>query len=168
MDTPNTKAARQAMIVQVISQYEVHSQAHLLELLAERGITVAQATVSRDLYELHATKLRTSHGVPYYAFPQLQATDAAAIKNTAIGALATWSADLLVSSVAKDSFLVLRTPAGGAQILASTIDNARLDDVLGCVAGDDTILVICASPEAAASLNKSLLRLAMGEIDTIE
>ncbi|WP_227712857.1 arginine repressor [Nanchangia anserum] len=168
MDTPNTKAARQALIVQVISQCKVRSQAHLLELLAEHGISVTQATISRDLYELHATKLRMANGVPYYAFPQMQSTDAQAIKNTAIGALATWSADLLVSSVAKDNFLVLRTPAGGAQLFASTIDNARLDEVLGCVAGDDTILVICASDEAAATLNTSLLRLAMGEIDAID
>lgn len=168
METPRTKAARQSAIIQVISNEQVHSQAHLQALLEEQGFRVAQATISRDLFELRATKLHNRNGIPYYVFPQADQTDVMAIKNSAMGALANACADLAVSSVTKDYLLIVRTPAGGAQYLASVIDNARLEDVMGCVAGDDTILLICISERAAENLNRRLLSYGKGRGDSEE
>ena len=138
------KAARHARIVDVLGSRSVRSQAELAALLADAGLRVTQATLSRDLDELGAVKLRAPDGgLPVYVVPQDGSPLTARGRDDAPPQrLARLVADLLVSAEANASLVVLRTPPGAAHFLASALDRAGLPQVLGTLAGDDTILVI--------------------------
>ena len=190
--TPATKAARQAQIAGILVHAQVRSQEELAGMLADRGVHVAQATLSRDLEELGAVRLRGAAGALVYALPgdpggpgswpggdggtgaegpvshgpasagQAGRGGAAAargaIEPAATGALPRVAAELLVSAEASANLVVLRTPAGGAQLLASALDHAEWPAILGTVAGDDTVLVIARDPAGGADLAEALLR----------
>lgn len=166
--TPSTKAARHALITQVLAKERIRSQAELRDALAERGVTTTQATLSRDLVELRATKVRSAGGAQVYAVPEAGApgqviapaeTDETLAGHTS-SRLARWCADLLVTAEWAGNQLILRTPAGAAQLLASAVDDSMLPGVLGCIAGDDTVLVIARDEEQAAQVAGHLLALA--------
>ncbi|MGC5616055.1 arginine repressor [Georgenia sp. Z1491] len=160
MSAPTTRAARHSLVEELISTAEIHSQSELQGLLAERGVTVTQTTVSRDLDELRAVKVRGSDGSQVYALPALVApapiTDAAQVH----ARLERWCVEVLVSADHAQNLAVLRTPPGAAQLLASAVDQSRFPGVLGCVAGDDTVLVITRDDPTAAGLVARLLELA--------
>jgi transcriptional regulator of arginine metabolism len=160
---PATKNARHRRIVELVTSTEVHSQGELADLLAESGVRVTQATLSRDLVELDAVKVRAPSGALVYAVPA-EGGDRrpAAPGETAAGAhrLARLSAELLVSADASGNLVVLRTPPGAAQFLASAFDKADLPDVLGTIAGDDTVLVIGRDPAGGDELARRFLALA--------
>ena len=148
--TPATKAARHARIVQVIAHGEIHSQAELARALAADGLGVTQGTLSRDLIELRAEKVRTTSGALVYAVPGEggdRSVQAAADAGYLSARLARLCAEMLVSAEASGNLVVLRTPPGAANYLASAIDHSVLPDVLGCIAGDDTILVVARGGE---------------------
>jgi len=142
---PATKAARHARIVQLLVREEIHSQAELARALAADGLHVTQATLSRDLIELRAEKVRTAAGVLVYAVPgeggdrSVQATADAEFLAARLSRLC---GELRVSAASSGNLVVLRTPPGAAQYLASAIDHSVLGGVLGTIAGDDTVLVI--------------------------
>ena len=144
----HTRAARHARIIAVVASRPVHSQAELARALADEGFTVTQATLSRDLDELGAVKLRTPDGgQPAYVIPTDGSPLAArSADDTPPQRLARLLAELMISAEASANLLVLRTPPGAAHFLASAIDRAGLPEVLGTVAGDDTILVISRDP----------------------
>ena len=155
---PTSRTARQALIVSILADKSVGSQEELRGLLREAGISVTQATLSRDLDELKAIKVRNRSGRQIYRIP-----DEAELYKAAQGAraqLERWCPEVLVSAQCAGSQLVLRTPPGAANILAVGIDRAMIDGVLGCLAGDDTILVITSSPERAEEIRAELLSLA--------
>ena len=164
---PLTKAARQARIVELLeaSRHQpISSQTELGRLLAEAGVEVTQATLSRDLDELGAVKVRTDAGMTYAVAPEGQPR-----KGTpeAVDArLARLLEELLIGAEATGGLVVLRTPPGGAQLLGSALDRAGLPEVAGTVAGDDTVLLITREPPAKAgpadALAARLLRLAEG------
>ena len=159
---PLTKAARQARIVELLEQQPVASQTQLGRLLAEAGVAVTQATLSRDLDDLGAVKVRTTAGMAY-AVPEENAPrggTAEAVDHR----LARLLEELLVSAEASGDLVVLRTPPGGAHFLGSALDRAGLPEVAGTVAGDDTVLLVTREPArpAAASLAERLLHLAGG------
>jgi transcriptional regulator of arginine metabolism len=159
---PVTKGARQQKIVDLLAQHPVRSQGELVELLAAAGIGVTQATLSRDLVELDAVKIRTASGALVYAVPAEggDRTPVSAHESTASGArLARLAGELLVSADSSANLVVLRTPPGAAQLLASAVDKTGLADVLGTIAGDDTVLVIGRDPDGDA-LARRLLDLA--------
>lgn len=200
--SPATKAARHARIAEILAQpgAPVRSQEELAERLAAVGFRVAQATLSRDLEELGAVRLRAADGSPFYALPPDPAagparagsladpaaasggegtlTLAAILAGTrellrsaeagpgglpdsaVTGVLAKVAEDLLLSAQASGNLVVLRTPPGAAQLLASMIDRASLPAVLGTVAGDDTVLVVARDPSGGDDLAAALLRLA--------
>lgn len=264
--SPITKAARQAHIAEILARSRVRSQEELAELLARRGVRVAQATLSRDLEELGAVRLRGTGGGLVYALPgdpggpgsrpgglsggmagvlpgglergaheppqapgageahhvpgtreQPTAQQPTAQHGTGLlgqaavsqapggggpggggpgdagaqgagaqagrgpgegahggrprngaggpagalsGALHRMAADLLLSAEASANLVVLRTPAGGAQLLASAIDHAGWPSILGTVAGDDTVLVIARNPAGGEEVAGALIRLA--------
>jgi transcriptional regulator of arginine metabolism len=168
--SPVTKAARQAQIADILTRIRVRSQEELAELLARRGLRVAQATLSRDLEDLGAVRLRAAGGTLVYALPGEPggpgshpggvAGPAPGSDNGLPGTLPRVAADLLVSAEASANLVVLRTPAGGAQLLASAIDHANWPSVLGTVAGDDTVLVIARDPAGGDEVAGALLRLA--------
>ncbi|WP_375485469.1 arginine repressor [uncultured Jatrophihabitans sp.] len=162
-----TRAARHARIIAVIADNTVRSQAELAALLDAAGVHVTQATLSRDLDELGAVKLRPADGgAPAYVIPE----DGSPLTNRTAGddtppRLARLVGELLVSIEASANLVVIRTPPGASNFLASAIDRARMPDVLGTVAGDDTILVISRAPEGGAALAQRLLELARPHTD---
>ena len=159
---PHTKAARQARIVELLERAPVASQTELGRLLAASGVAVTQATVSRDLEELGAVKVRTSAGTAYALTPEGQPRPGT---SEAVDArLGRLLEELLVSAEATGDVVVLRTPPGGAHLLGSALDRAGLPEVAGTVAGDDTVLLITRTPATgvAESLATRLLGLAEG------
>ena len=159
---PLTKAARQARIVELLGSRPVGSQTELGRLLAEAGVAVTQATLSRDLEELGAVKARTAAGLAYTV--PAENAPRPATPETVEARVGRLLEELLVAVEATGPFVVLRTPPGGAHFLASTLDRAALDEVAGTVAGDDTVFLITREPATAASaaLADRLLRLAGG------
>jgi transcriptional regulator of arginine metabolism len=146
-----TRAGRQARIVELITHRAVHSQSELLGLLEAEGIPATQATLSRDLDELGAVKLRGADGgMPVYVIPD----DGSPVRGIEGGTarLARLLGELLVSADASGNLAVLRTPPGAAHYLASALDRAALHDVVGTIAGDDTLLVVAREPRTGAEL----------------
>jgi transcriptional regulator of arginine metabolism len=159
---PATKAARQAKIVDLLGRHPVRSQTELAELLADSGVVVTQATLSRDLVELDAVRVRHSAGSLVYAVPGEggDRTPRAGVETAAAEArLARLCQELLVSAEASVNLVVLRTPPGAAQFLASALDHAQLTEVLGSIAGDDTVVLISRDPTCGESLAGRLLAL---------
>jgi transcriptional regulator of arginine metabolism len=160
---PQTKAARQALVSSLLTHGTVHSQQQLAELLTAEGVTVTQATLSRDLVELRAVKIRTPSGALAYAVPAeggLRTPSAGADEEMLAARLARLCAELLVTAEASGNLVVLRTPPGAAQFLASAIDHSILPAVLGTIAGDDTVLVIAREGETGTALAARFLALA--------
>ncbi len=157
-----SRRARHARIVALLGHQAVHSQAELARLLAADGFAVGQATLSRDLDELGAVKIRDGSGELVYAVPG-EGGDRTprAVGDVELDVrLARLAAECLVSADATDNLVVLRTPPGAAQFLASAIDHADLRSVLGSIAGDDTVLLICRDPGSGAAIAERLLDLA--------
>ena len=162
--TPLTKSARQALVTELLEGREVRSQHELADLLAERGVHVTQATLSRDLVELDAVKVRTPSGGLVYAVPAEGGDRRPVVAESAASQhrLSRLAAELLVSAEASANLVILRTPPGAAQFLASAIDKVELSDVLGTIAGDDTVLVIGRDPSGGDALARRFTSLAEG------
>lgn len=152
--TPVTKNARQALIVELLESRDVRSQPELADLLGLRGVHVTQATLSRDLVELDAVKVRSANGALVYAVPA-EGGDRTPVGGESPASqhrLARLCSELLVSAESSANLVVLRTPPGAAQFLASAIDKVEISDVLGTIAGDDTVLVIGRDPAGGDAL----------------
>ncbi len=159
-----TRAGRQARIIELVSTRGIRSQTELAKILAADGIEVTQATLSRDLDELGAVKLRAADGgAPVYVIPE----DGSPVKGVQGGTsrLSRLLGELLVSAEGSANITVLRTPPGAAQFLASAIDRAALGEVLGTIAGDDTVMVIARDPAGGDALASQLTALADGAGD---
>jgi transcriptional regulator of arginine metabolism len=162
MTTALTRSARQARIAELIAAQPVTSQTQLAALLAESGVEVTQATLSRDLEELGAVKLRGADGAPAsYVLPPENAPLRPALSAEAAPArLTRLLGDLLTGAEGSANLAVLRTPPGAAQFLASALDKVALPDVLGTIAGDDTVVVISRDPAGGPALADRLRALA--------
>lgn len=135
----------------MVSSMAVRSQTELAKLLGAEGVDVTQATLSRDLDELGAVKLRGADGgAPIYVIPE----DGSPVRGVQGGTsrLARLLGELLVSADGSANLMVLRTPPGAAQFLASAIDRAALHEVVGTIAGDDTVMVIAREPVTGLEL----------------
>ncbi|MGV9212727.1 arginine repressor [Micromonospora sp. RB23] len=155
MTAPLTRAARHARIVELIRDRPVRSQTELADLLAADGVGVTQATLSRDLEELGAVKVRGGDGPAVYLIPEdgnrpLRDAEAAPAR------LVRLLRELLNGVDASGNIAVLRTPPGAAQYLASALDRAGLPEVVGTIAGDDTILVVAREAVGGAALGDKL------------
>lgn len=131
------KPQRQHRVARIIEQRAVTSQAQVVELLAAEGVVATQATVSRDLEELGAVKVRSADGESYYAIPE-QPKDRVAPEDHLRRVMGEWVVEVAHSA----NIVVLRTPPGSAHVVGSAIDRAGLPGVLGTVAGDDTLFVV--------------------------
>jgi transcriptional regulator of arginine metabolism len=158
---PGTKTARQQLIVDLVSTHAVRSQSELAQLLGESGVTVNQATLSRDLVELDAVKVRSAAGL-VYAVPGEGGDRSPVVADTVAShvRLARLCGELLVSAKASANLVVLRTPPGAAQFFASAIDHAAPPGVLGSIAGDDTVLVISSDGEGGRAVADHFLAMA--------
>lgn len=160
MAIPNTKAARHRLIVELLSRNAVGSQSGLLGLLSENGFVVTQATLSRDLDELGAVKIAGPTGDSVYAVPAEGGdTRPVAPDPDSRGRLVRVAQDVLVSIDHSGNIVVLRTPPGGAQYLASAIDRAAWPEIIGTVAGDDTVLLITRAADGGAAVAIALMGL---------
>ena len=184
MTTPLTKTARHARIADILAREQVRSQEELADLLERyASVHVTQATLSRDLDELGVVRLR-SGGALVYALPEEPGGPGshpggpgshpagpgshppgpgshpagARAESPHDARLARYLGELMTSAEASANLVVLRTPAGAAQFLASVIDHAALPSVLGTVAGDDTVLMIARDPAGGAALAADFLR----------
>jgi transcriptional regulator of arginine metabolism len=165
---PLTKAARHARIVALVGAHQVRSQGELAVLLASEGISVTQATLSRDLEELGAVKLRGPDGSgSVYVVPEDGAPPPVrtAVDPTPqrLGRLLN---ELLVAVDASGNLTILRTPPGAAHFLASALDRAGLPEVVGTLAGDDTVMVVARPPISGAALAERLMTIARKNPDT--
>jgi transcriptional regulator of arginine metabolism len=155
-----TKTARHARIVELLGRHAVPSQTELARLLADGGFVVTQATLSRDLEELGAIKVRRTDGTLVYAVPEEggDPTPRPAEGHGTFGAtLVRRLSELCVSAEASANLVVLRTPPGGAHLLGAALDRALLPAVIGTVAGDDTVLLVCRDPDGGAEVAAELL-----------
>lgn len=153
---PTGKAARHARICELIRDQAVHSQTALADLLAAEHIQVTQATLSRDLEELGAVKVRGTDGGPaVYVIPE-EGTPPLRPAEQAPARLVRLLRELLTGTDASGNLAVLRTPPGAAQFLASALDRSGLPDVVGTIAGDDTILVVARDPAGGPALVEKL------------
>lgn len=162
-----SRVGRQARITELVSTMAIRSQTELARLLAAEGIEVTQATLSRDLDELGAVKLRgADSGAPVYVIPE----DGSPVRGVQGGTsrLARLLAELMVSADSSGNLTVLRTPPGAAQFLASAIDRAALEEVVGSIAGDDTVAVIAREPLSGRDLAERFTALAQRSAETLE
>lgn len=159
---PTTRAARHALIREILAEQAIGSQERLRTVLAETGVDVTQATLSRDLMDMRATKVRNAEGQQLYTVPDL---DGSATHQTeaSITKVTRWAQELLVAVDRVGHQLILRTPVGAANLLASSLDAARLDDIAGTIAGDDTIVVICRGEQEALRTQDLLLNMASSD-----
>lgn len=161
---PVTRTARHQAIIDILGRTAVRSQTELAAHLADRGMAVTQGTLSRDLVELGAVKIRNGSGWLVYALPGEggDPTPRPAEDGAVDARLVRVCEEVLVSARSSANLVVLRTPPGAAQYLASAIDHAARADILGTIAGDDTILVITADPNGGERLAGWFLDLAEG------
>jgi len=160
MSTPHTKVARQEMIKDWITQGSIHSQIEIVDRLKNSGFDVTQATVSRDLEEIGAVRGRDSQGDPNYRINQESIEEP-------LSKVSRLISDLLVDVKSSGNLTVLRTPPGGAQLLASALDRASragtIPQIIGTIAGDDTVLVVSSESDGAAQNAQLLMSLAQSE-----
>ena len=148
------KPQRQHRIARLLEHHDVTSQAQVVDLLAGEGVVATQATVSRDLEELGAVKVRMPGGETVYAV--LQFEERPAPEEQLKRVFSEWVVEVAHSG----NLVVLRTPPGSAHVVGSAIDRAGLPDVLGTVAGDDTVLVVAPEGMEGAKVARRLSELA--------
>ena len=142
-------SARRAKAISLIKAGVVHSQSDLVKLLKKAGFVVTQATASRDLEEVGAVRSRNESGELVY---QIGASSDGAISKSM-----PLPSDLILSVESSGNLVVVRTPPGGAQFLASSLDNSGIKSIIGTIAGDDTVLVVSKKSNGGADLAKELL-----------
>jgi transcriptional regulator of arginine metabolism len=150
-----TKPQRQHRIQRLLEDHAVSTQEQLVDLLAADGVVATQATVSRDLEDLGAIKVRVPGGETVYAVPAMP-RDAVAPEDHLRRVCSEWVVEVAHSH----NLVVLRTPPGSAHVVGSALDRAGLPDVLGTVAGDDTLLLVCAERTTGKAVARQISDLA--------
>jgi transcriptional regulator of arginine metabolism len=150
------KPQRHGAIRELVASHRVTSQEHLRELLAQRGFEVAQATLSRDIRELRLIKVPDAEGRSHYTLPP-ESWDQSPALTRLLPAL-------FVGAEGTGNLLVVRTLSGGAQAVAEALDWEEWPEVLGTLAGDDTILIILRDPAKLALIQQRIEDLA-GAVD---
>ncbi len=141
--------ARRAQAIALIKAGLIHSQSDLVTQLKKAGFAVTQATASRDLEEIGAVRGRSASGESIY---KISKSDDESISRTM-----PVPSDLIISVEASGNLAVVRTPPGGAQLLASSLDHSGISEIIGTIAGDDTVLVVSRKATGGAQLAKELL-----------
>ncbi|GIU87868.1 MAG: arginine repressor [Acidimicrobiia bacterium] len=150
------KPQRQHRILRILEEQPVSSQAQLVQLLEAEGIVATQATVSRDLEELGAVKVRIPGGTMAYAIPDYTRGE----RSGSDDHLRRVLGEFVVEVAHSGNLVVLRTPPGSAHVVGSALDRAGLAHILGTVAGDDTLLVVVNESVGGAAMASELAELA--------
>jgi transcriptional regulator of arginine metabolism len=149
------KPQRQHRILKLLEAHAVTSQPQLVELLADEGVVATQATLSRDLDDLGAIKVRVAGGETVYAVPE-QPHEQHAPQAHLLRVFGDWVVDVAQSG----NLVVLRTPPGSAHVVASALDRTGVEGAIGTVAGDDTVLVVVAEDVGGEAMAQQLRDLA--------
>ena len=143
------KKERQQKIREIVENCKIDTQDELIKKLKENGYSATQATMSRDIKELKLTKISDGVNGYYYVFP-------ASVAVNGINNLNANLTQLIVSVNYAQNIIVIKTHAGMAQAVATGIDNIKSNDILGCVAGDDTIFIVVSSNDAAQGMSAKI------------
>lgn len=143
------KANRQKKILELINRYQIETQDDLISRLMIEGFSVTQATISRDIRELQLSKVLTGKGSYRYVAPKKEELVTGMKINEAL-------VDSIIDVDYAANLVVVHTFPGLAQAVAAGIDNLAIADVLGCVAGDDTILIAARSDVAAKIISERI------------
>lgn len=143
------KSKRQEQIISLITRYEIETQEELIHMLGREGFNVTQATVSRDIRELKLTKVLNGRGSYRYVFPAKKEPVNNFKFNRAL-------VDSIISIEYAQNIIVTKTYTGMAQAVATGLDAIQSQDILGCVAGDDTIITVTRSEECAKDISERL------------
>lgn len=141
--------ARRAKVISLIKAGKISSQSDLVKELKKAGFPVTQATASRDLEELGAVRSRAVNGEALYTIADSD--------DDSIARSMPLPSDLILSVEASANLAVIRTPPGGAQFLASSLDHSGFTSIIGTIAGDDTVLVVSRKAAGGAELARELL-----------
>lgn len=157
-----SRSARHQLIADILALEPVRSQNRLRRLLAARGVEVTQATLSRDLVELRAVKVRQGRQL-VYVLPGPGGEPTPVPRPGHINArLRKACEDLIVSVTPSGNLVIARTPPGAAAYLGAALDHNPELDLIGTIAGDDTVLLVTGDPTGGPALAESLLRLSKG------
>ena len=143
------KSSRQKKILEIVNRYQIETQDDLIDRLLVEGFSVTQATVSRDIRELQLNKVLTDKGTYRYVLPRKEESPAGMKINEAL-------VDSITSADHAQNLVVIRTFPGLAQAVATGIDSLEIADVLGCVAGDDTIIIATRTENAAKTISERI------------
>lgn len=149
------KNQRQHRIARLLEHHAVASQAELVDLLSEEGVVATQATVSRDLEDLGAVKVRIPGGNSVYAIPEIP-RDQVAPDDHLKRVLGDWAVEIGQSA----NLVVIRTPPGSAHVVGSALDRSGMEGIVGTIAGDDTVLVVAVEAVGGKKLAARLSELA--------
>ncbi len=149
------KYNRHARILEIIENYEIETQDELAEKLREMGMDVTQATISRDIKELRLVKVLTPGGKYRYS---VMNTDTGNMNDRLLVIIK----EAFVSSDYANNILVIKTRPGMAQAVAATIDGLGWSDIVGTIAGDDTIMIVCRAEKIAEDLMEKFTRMVRG------
>ena len=143
------KRERQQKIRELVEQYRIDTQDELIRRLKESGFSATQATMSRDIKELKLTKISDGINGYYYVYPTSATINGINKLNASL-------THLIISVNYAENIVVIKTHAGMAQAVATGIDNIKSDNILGCVAGDDTIFVVVSNSDAAQGISAKI------------
>ena len=149
------KSNRQNAIIELIEKFEVETQEDMISRLRALGYEVTQATVSRDIRELKLTKVLTSHGTYRYVKNRGNHHEGNIKLNHAV-------VDSIVKVDYSSNIVVLKTYPGLAMAVASGVDALNLSNVLGCIGGDDTIMIVTRDEETSAKISENIKELIKG------
>lgn len=143
------KNARQNKILELIEEYEISTQEALIQRLSEHGFESTQTTISRDIRQLRLIKGPTGRGTYKYVAPEVRRGNDAPGHNSAL-------TDAVIKIEAAQNIIVVKTLSGMANAIAVCIDSLQIKDIIGSVAGDDTILLVFKTAEKATDVESEL------------
>ncbi|AMM97838.1 transcriptional regulator AhrC/ArgR [Bacillus pumilus] len=146
------KGQRHIKIREIIASQEIETQDELVDILKADGYNITQATVSRDIKELHLVKVPTNNGTYKYSLPADQ-------RFNPLSKLKRSLMDAFIKMDAASHLIVLKTMPGNAQAIGALMDNLDWEEIMGTICGDDTILIICRTPDDTEIVSSKILEL---------
>ncbi|AVM24557.1 transcriptional regulator AhrC/ArgR [Bacillus pumilus] len=146
------KGQRLIKIREIIASQEIETQDELVDILKADGYNITQATVSRDIKELHLVKVPTNNGTYKYSLPADQ-------RFNPLSKLKRSLMDAFIKMDAASHLIVLKTMPGNAQAIGALMDNLDWEEIMGTICGDDTILIICRTPDDTEIVSSKILEL---------